>query len=117
MGMALKADVTEACTKLGMQKPIDLVHLSRLTMGDRDLELELLKMFSGQICQYEDALNACTDEKQVKRAAHTIKGAARSIGAFRLAEIAQKAEETGLANRSEFRDEMSSVKRYISELV
>lgn len=117
MGMALKADVTEACTKMGTQKPIDLVHLSRLTMGDRNLELDLLKMFAAQISQYQDTLKACVNSAEVKRAAHTIKGAARSIGAFRLSEIAQEAEDTGVADQDNFDNELMTIKRYISELV
>jgi len=117
MGMALKADVAEASSKMGTQKPIDLVHLSKLTMGDRSLELDLLKMFAAQISQYQTSLKACTDATQIKRAAHTIKGAARSIGAFKLSEIAQKAEYNGVADHAEFDDEMAAIKRYIAELI
>ncbi len=115
--MALKADVTKACSQSGTQKPVDLVHLSRMTMGDRNLELDLLKMFSAQICQYQNSLQACEDVSEIKRAAHTIKGAARAIGAFRLSEIAENAEETGIADKAVFAGEMMAIKDYIAELV
>jgi len=117
MAMALKADVTRACSESGTQKPVDLVHLSRLTMGDRNLELDLLKMFSAQINQYQESLKACNDAVQTKRAVHTIKGAARSIGAMRLSEIAESAEETGIADHAMFEIEMLAIKNYIAELV
>jgi len=118
MGMALKSDVTKACSQMGTQKPLDLVHLSSLTMGDRGLELDLLKMFAGQIEQYQDSLkNSCDDTDDLKRVAHTIKGAAKSVGAFGLAELAQKAEDTGYADLKEFEEEMKAIRGYICELV
>ena len=45
MPMALKRDVAHAARAAGNAKPVDLVHLSALTMGDRDLEREVLGVF------------------------------------------------------------------------
>ena len=96
MGMALKKDVLAACRQAGTEKPVDLVHISSITMGDRDLEHEILSMFAAQIPSYLELARNCANSAEVKRVAHTIKGAARSIGAFRLAEIAVESEESGV---------------------
>ena len=116
MGMALKADVALACRKAGTSKPIDLVHLSNQTMGDRNLEVEILKMFLAQIEHYIDMAEAASDKEEVHRAAHTIKGAARSVGAVDLAEIAQMAERNERFEIEPLCAEFDRITAYIGEL-
>lgn len=116
MNMALKADVAIARRENGTEKPIDLVHLSSLTMGDRSLELEILKMFSGQTTQFLSSIEAANDVEAIKRVSHTIKGAAKSIGAFRLADIAAEGEEAGKLDEAAICAELLSIKSYISEI-
>ena len=114
MGMALKSDVSHACQMNGTGKPVDLVHLSSLTMGDKHLEIEILEMFSAQIPQYLEMANASKDQREIRRAAHTIKGAARGVGAFRLAELAAETEESGAFDLKEMTNEMKRIQDYIS---
>jgi HPt (histidine-containing phosphotransfer) domain-containing protein len=116
MGMALKADVAEACKSAGTEKPVDLVHLSTITMGDRALELEVLKMFLVQIPDYIKMLKSANDKDSVYMAAHTLKGASSNIGAFPLANIAKQAEETGVIPMQEFVNELGKIADYVSEL-
>ena len=67
--------------------PIDLEHLARMTLGDARLEREVLAMFAGQSAHLIDALAALPAEAGAL--AHTLKGSARAIGAFRVAECAE----------------------------
>jgi HPt (histidine-containing phosphotransfer) domain-containing protein len=71
---------------------IDGGHLERMTLGDRRLEREVLELFVRQttimltrIVGAEPALAAA--------AAHTLKGSARGIGAWRVARAAELLEQ------------------------
>ncbi len=116
MGMALKADVVEACKCAGAEKPVDLVHLSRLTMGDRDLELEVLKMFLAQIPNYIEMIKSAKTEQEIYVASHTIKGAASNVGAFKLAELARNAEKHSAFDLKVILSEMGLITDYVSML-
>ncbi len=73
--------------------PVDLVHLSRQTLGDRELEREVLGLFVNQSTLYLKRLMAAKSAKERKNVAHTILGSARGLGAWRVAEEAAKIEE------------------------
>ena len=70
--------------------PIDTDHLQRMTLGDASLEREVLAMFSAQAASLIGALAALPPEAGAL--AHTLKGSARAIGAFRVAEAAESLE-------------------------
>jgi len=72
--------------------PIDLAHLDRYTAGDAALERELLDLFRDNAEAYLAQLANAESDEAWHRAAHTLKGAARGIGAGRIAELAQAAE-------------------------
>ena len=76
----------------GCSRPIDLVHLARYTMGSRDLEREMLELFSGQAPVYFKRLAVADGDKAWREAAHSLKGSARAVGAWRVAELAEAAE-------------------------
>jgi hypothetical protein len=73
------------------ERPIDLVHLARMTLGDRGLEREVLELFDRQagmlIVRMQQAARA-----GICAAAHTLKGSARGIGAWRVARAAEAVE-------------------------
>jgi len=75
-------------------RPIDLVHLARTTLGDRALEREVLQLFDRQsgmlIARMRTAAPAA-----VAALAHTLKGSARGIGAWRVARAAELLELAG----------------------
>jgi HPt (histidine-containing phosphotransfer) domain-containing protein len=71
-------------------RPIDLVHLARQTMGDKDLEVEILSLFARQA---RSALFEMTQGAiPASTVAHRIKGAANAVGAFRVAAVAAEIE-------------------------
>ena len=70
------------------QRPVDLVHLARHTLGNRELEREILQIFARQSVLYLERLQGAEDEAERRDAAHTIKGSARGIGAWEIAEYA-----------------------------
>jgi HPt (histidine-containing phosphotransfer) domain-containing protein len=72
-------------------RPLDLAHLSRQTMGDRALEAEILGMFSRQLSSATGTL-AKANGLERKRLAHSLKGTGRGVGAFALADIAERME-------------------------
>ncbi|MBB3234183.1 Hpt domain-containing protein [Phyllobacterium endophyticum] len=79
-------------SKPSRKRPIDLVHLTRETYGNRALETEILSLFSRQTCGIVDRLlHANTDERV--RLAKSLKGSARAVGAFRVAEMAEAIEQ------------------------
>ena len=61
------------------ERPIDLVHLARQTMGDKALELEVLHTFARQARSYMSDLS-CGQADVVSQTAHKLKGAALAIG-------------------------------------
>ena len=79
--------------------PIDLNHLSRQTLGDPGLEMEVLRLFDEMSHVYYERLEMSTNVSDLLRNLHTLKGAASGIGAFGLAELARVAE-TELRNGS-----------------
>ncbi len=72
-------------------RPIDLVHLARQTLGDRMLEQEVLRLFLSQLRTLSDQLGKAAPGER-KRLAHSLKGSARSVGAFAIADCAERIE-------------------------
>jgi HPt (histidine-containing phosphotransfer) domain-containing protein len=70
--------------------PIDIEHLRRMTLGDTSLEREVLAMFSAQAVGLVGAL--ATLPSDAGALAHTLKGSARAIGAFGVADAAEGLE-------------------------
>ncbi|HXQ07748.1 MAG TPA: Hpt domain-containing protein, partial [Bradyrhizobium sp.] len=63
--------------------PIDFEHLKRMTLGDADLEQEVLAMFSAQSAKLIAML--AIGPADAPALAHKLKGSARAIGAFDVA--------------------------------
>lgn len=74
------------------ERPVDLVHLARYTLGNRSLEREVLELFLTQSKLYLSRLKEAVSDKAWRDAAHTIKGSARGIGAWQVATSAEAAE-------------------------
>jgi len=77
---------------------IDPAHLARQTLGDPAFEAELLALFESQSARITAQLTAlgAGDAKLRGDLAHTLRGSALAIGAFRVARAAQ-AYETACA--------------------
>jgi HPt (histidine-containing phosphotransfer) domain-containing protein len=76
------------------QKPmtIDGAHLERMTLGDRSLEREVLEIFARQTTLTLERIAGAGPERAAA-AAHTLKGSARGIGAWRVAQAAERLEQ------------------------
>lgn len=75
-------------------RPVDLVHLARTTFGDRALEREVLQLFDRQSSLLIARMRTATPAA-VAALAHTLKGSARGIGAWRVARAAELLELAG----------------------
>ena len=80
-------------------RAIDLNHLDRYTGGDRATNEEILRLFDeqcGQILTKLEGLGTSeADAKSWRELTHTLKGAARGIGAFDLGDAVAAAESAG----------------------
>src|SRR5437879_13783748 len=81
----------EAPTLASIERPIDLVHLARTTLGDRSLEREVLQLFDRQATLLIERMRAAAPGSTLALA-HTLKGSARGIGAWRVARAAEAVE-------------------------
>jgi hypothetical protein len=78
-----------------VETAIDLEHLARMTLGEASLETEVLMLFDRQA---EVLLGRMLDATPAAAAAfaHTLKGSARGIGAWRVAEAADAVEANAI---------------------
>jgi HPt (histidine-containing phosphotransfer) domain-containing protein len=87
-------------TRAPREAVVDLAHLFRMTLGDHDLEREVLQLFSRQadmlIARMQGAAPA-----GIAAMAHTLKGSARGIGAWRVAHAADAVEVAAAASRQD----------------
>jgi len=119
--MALLAEISssegsEWASNEAFDRPVDLVHLSRYTLGNRSLEHEVLSLFLTQSQLYVQRLKDACEDKQWHDAAHTIKGSAKSIGAWQLARCAEKAETlNGTARKNGATAILDEVERLVGE--
>jgi HPt (histidine-containing phosphotransfer) domain-containing protein len=71
---------------------IDDDHLGRMTLGDRRLEREVLEIFARQTALTLSRI-AGSKPATAAAAAHTLKGSALGVGAWRVARAAERLEE------------------------
>lgn len=81
----------ESPSIVGDEPPIDVGHLARMTLGDRSVEFQVLKLFDRQA---EVLLGRMREvgAAGVASLAHTLMGSARGIGAWRVADAAEAVE-------------------------
>lgn len=71
---------------------IDFAHLDKYVMGDDVLRDEVLEIFIAQLDMHVRNLDPSRDDMSWKNTAHTLKGAARGVGAWEVGELCQAAE-------------------------
>lgn len=108
MNKASAASRDPSAPPASIDRPIDLVHLARMTQGERSLEREVLQLFERQATILLARLQAAPAEA-VPSLAHTLKGSARAIGAAHVARAAEALEVTDAADAADF-------KRVLTEL-
>jgi len=72
-------------------EPIDEAHLAKMTLGDAALEREVLNLFAAQAASLMAMLSAWPADAAAL--VHTLKGSARAIGAFAVADAAADLED------------------------
>lgn len=99
--------------------PVDMDHLAQYTGGDVVLNAEVLRLFDSQASEMVarlKAILAARDRKSWKEVTHSLKGAARGIGAFALADAAAAAEPLDLTADAEAQAALDAL-RYRAEAV
>lgn len=93
------------------QKPtvIDETHLERMTLGDRRLEREVLELFVRQTTIMLGRIVGA-DQALAAAAAHTLKGSARGIGAWRVARAAELVESAAGGEGGAMEDAVTELK-------
>src|SRR5690242_4905653 len=106
-------------------KPVDLDHLARYTGGDAALNAEVLTLFADQsvelLAKLQGVIDA-RDPKEWKAITHSLKGAARGIGAFGFGDAAARAEpalpaddnSNAIAALQALQQEAETVQRFIA---
>ncbi len=74
---------------------LDRDHLALYTGGDAGLEAELFGLLTAQIAACLGKMEAAAGEDEWQAAAHTLKGAARGVGAMALGQACEAAEAGG----------------------
>ena len=72
---------------------IDFDHLNRYVQSDVELTRELFGLFQNQIETWMKMISMDVDEEMFESAAHTLKGTSQAVGAMRLANLCQQAED------------------------
>lgn len=84
--------------------PIDWAHLSRFTLNDAALEREVLALFAMDAPRYLANMTTARGRNEWIEAAHTLKGSARAVGAWNVADCAEAAESLRLTAKCEHAD-------------
>ena len=95
-------------------EPIDRDHLSRMTLGDESLEREVLALFDRQADMMLTRM-AKSPPAVAAAAAHTLKGSARGIGAWRVARAAEAVELAAASPSSEYEAALRAIKSAVDE--
>ena len=91
---------------------IDRAHLAQMTLGDAALEREILSLFARQAELLMERMQAMPPAA-VSTLAHTLKGSARGVGAWKVARAAE-AVELADGTLAEFR---AAIERLGTEIV
>jgi len=94
---------------------VDLEHLARYTGGDRAINAEVMRLFDVQATELVGKLNSvleARDAKSWKEITHTLKGAARGIGAFGMGDAAAYCEPLDLNDWARAMDGISLLKQH-----
>ena len=88
----------ESPSILGVEPPIDVEHLGRMTLGEQSVEFEVLELFDRQAELLLVRMRE-VGPAGVATLAHTLAGSALGIGAWRVAEAAEALAHAATENR------------------
>ena len=95
--IAVSGEVDSGAPVAAMARAIDLGHLGRMTLGERSLEREVLILFVRQGDMLRRRMRQSAPAV-IAVAAHTLKGSALGVGAFRVAGAAAAVESAKAAD-------------------
>ena len=95
------------------ERPIDLVHLARQTLGDRSLEQEILALYLKQARALVDRIAECGGGRDRADLAHTLKGSSRAVGAWQVAQAAEAVEIVPPGRAAEFEEVFALLKKCV----
>ncbi len=105
-------------------RPIDLVHLSRQSLGDPGLESEILMMFDQMVHTHMSRIRETVDVEVILYNLHALKGASAGVGAKSIAVLALTAEQEMKASQklsheslADLRIAVEEVRHFIAELL
>lgn len=97
-----------------LDRPIDLEHLSRMTLGEKSLEREVLQLFDRQATMLLARMKN-SEPPATGALAHTLKGSARGIGAWSVAKAAEMLEQTAAAEPQNVAGSIDSLSASVAE--
>jgi HPt (histidine-containing phosphotransfer) domain-containing protein len=97
-----------------MERPIDLEHLSRMTLGERSLEREVLELFERQAGMLLPRMRQ-SSPAHIAAAAHTLMGSARGIGAWSVARAAERVEAAASSSANGIEDAVTALGVSVNE--
>lgn len=97
-----------------VERPIDLEHLSRMTLGERALEREVLQLFERQAGMLLPRMQQSCPAN-IAAAANTLMGSARGIGAWSVALAAEKVEAAAATDVHGIGEAVSALARSVDE--
>jgi len=87
-------------TPTDSETEIDFDHLNQYVAGDPELTAEVFGLFKNQVDMLERSLDLDAEDESWQAVTHSLKGTALAVGAIKLAELCEKAEELiGEGNR------------------
>lgn len=105
-------------------RPIDLVHLSKQSLGDPGLEDEILHMYDQMVLTQMSRIRESLEVDDILFCLHSLKGSSAGVGANNVAALAKAAEDEMQANKvlsheclADLRMGVEEVRYYIAELL
>ncbi|MGF1455635.1 MAG: Hpt domain-containing protein [Alphaproteobacteria bacterium] len=97
--------------------PIDLGYLDWYTAGDRDVRADILRIFKTQAAAWLAEFDPSLTDEAWAALAHSLKGSARGVGAFGLADLAEQAEGlTGPEGRAGRADCLNALQQAVRDV-
>jgi len=116
LDISAASDVASGSTRATREGPIDLVQLARMTLGDRGLEREVLQLFARQVAMLVDRMQG-KPAATVAAVAHTLRGSARGVGAWRVAGAAEAVEHAAeSAGAADLEDALRTIRTAADEV-
>lgn len=98
------------------EQAVDFAYLESYAAGDEAVVAEVLELFREQAKAWEAKLSPEADWAEV---VHTIKGAARGVGAVALGEVCARAEQAGPGSLPEVRaaltEALAAIEAYVGQ--